>query len=83
MIAGIRSERFLNKEKSEKNRVAFHVDVIENLGKEQSLFVKLPSGKDLVMTMPGHYHFVQGQAEEFAFDNEAMHYFDGETKKRI
>ena len=23
------------------------------------------------------------QAEEFAFDAEAMHYFDGETKQRI
>lgn len=83
VIAGIRSERFLSKEKTEKNRFGIHVDVIENLGKEQSLFVKLPSGKDLVMTMPGHYNFTQGQAEEFAFDAEAMHYFDGETKQRI
>ena len=83
VIAGIRSERFLRKESTDKNHFISHVDVIENLGKEQSLFVKLPSGKDLVMTMPGHYRFAQGEEEEFAFDNEAMHYFDGESKERI
>ncbi|MDD7593274.1 MAG: ABC transporter ATP-binding protein [Peptoniphilaceae bacterium] len=83
LIAGIRSERFLSREDEMQNPFDATVDVVENLGKEQSLFVKLPSGKDLVLTMPGYLDFSQGQKDTFGFASNAMHYFDGETEERI
>ena len=83
VIAGIRSERFIPYDGQEKNTFSAFVDVIENLGKEQSIYVKLNNDKDFVITMPGHYNFPQGQEYKFAIDNEAMHYFDGETTLRI
>lgn len=84
VIAGIRSERFLPfDENDHENEVTAFVDVIENLGKEQSIFVKLKNGKDFVITMPGHIRYEEGEKQIFRFDKEAMHYFDFETGERI
>lgn len=83
IIAGIRSERFLPFNGQEKNIFKAYVDVIENLGKEQSIYLKLSNGKDFVITMPGHYSFPIGEEHSFVIDSEAMHYFDAETTNRI
>lgn len=78
---GIRSERFV----TGKNLEEFEciIDVIEVLGKEKNLFVKLKSGKELVITVPGHYSYEVGEKHVFGFDSEALHFFDAETKERI
>lgn len=78
---GIRSERFVSGEA--EGGFDCTIDVIEVLGKEKTLFVKLESGKDLVITVPGHYEYEVGEKHSFGFDLEALHFFDDETKERI
>lgn len=81
VFLGIRSERFL----SGKAEESFEgiIDVIEVLGKEKTLFVKLKSGKDLNITVPGHYKYEMGEAHNFGLDVDALHFFDAETQERI
>lgn len=78
---GVRSERFISGENDEQFECI--IDVIEVLGKEKTLFVKLKSGKDLVITVPGHYEYEMGEKHVFGFDSEALHFFDSETGNRI
>ena len=58
-------------------------EIIEVLGKEKTLYVKLSSGKDLVITVPGHHPYETGEKHKFGFDLEALHFFDAETELRI
>ncbi|MDB2096580.1 ABC transporter ATP-binding protein, partial [Clostridium paraputrificum] len=81
VFLGIRSERFLSGECEEQFEGI--IDVIEVLGKEKTLFVKLNSGKDLVITVPGHYKYEVGEKHVFGLDSEALHFFDAETQNRI
>ena len=78
---GIRPERLLagNKENSFKGRI----DVIEMLGKEQVLYVKLDDDKEVIISQPGHYKYEVDEIHDFEFDLDALHFFDGETTKRI
>ncbi|MGL4762286.1 MAG: ABC transporter ATP-binding protein [Sarcina sp.] len=78
---GIRSERFISGKSDESFNCI--VDVIEVLGKEKTLFVKLESGKDIVITVPGHFEYEIGEKHRFGLDTKALHFFDDETKKRI
>jgi multiple sugar transport system ATP-binding protein len=78
---GIRSERFLSGENAEQFESV--IDVIEVLGKDKTLFVKLKSGKDLLITVPGHFEYEIGESHVFGLDSEALHFFDAETQKRI
>ena len=78
---GIRSERFISG--GEKDTFECTIDVIEVLGKEKTLYVKLKSGKDLVITVPGYYSYETGEKHTFGFDLEALHFFDAETEERI
>ncbi|MCT4544930.1 MAG: ABC transporter ATP-binding protein [Vallitalea sp.] len=78
---GIRSERFISGEN--KHQFEGIVDVIELLGKEKSLYVKLDSGKEIIITVPGHYFYEVGEKHIFGFDLEALHFFDAETEQRI
>lgn len=78
---GIRSERFLSGENKEQFECV--IDVIEVLGKEKTLFTKINSGKDLLITVPGHYKYEVGETHKFGFDLEALHFFDAETEERI
>ena len=78
---GIRSERFISGLDSEQFEGI--IDVIEVLGKEKTLFVKLESGKELVITVPGHYRYECGEKHIFGLDSEALHFFDAETEERI
>lgn len=78
---GIRSERFISGENEEQFEGV--IDVIEVLGKEKTLFVKLGNGKDLVITVPGHYYYEVGEKHIFGLDSDALHFFDAETEERI
>lgn len=78
---GIRSERFVSGEN--KDQFKCIIDVIEVLGKEKTLFVKLESGKEMVITVPGHYSYDIGEKHIFGFDLKALHFFDAESEERI
>ncbi|WP_300382832.1 ABC transporter ATP-binding protein [Clostridium sp.] len=78
---GIRSERFLSEECEEQFEGV--IDVIEILGKEKTLFVKLKSGTDIHITVPGHYKYEVGETHAFGLDSEALHFFDLKTQERI
>lgn len=78
---GIRSERF-ESGKSEDSFVG-HIDVIEMLGKEKILYIKLENGFELVISVPGHYEYEEGEEHNFGFEKEALHFFDTETGMRI
>lgn len=81
VFLGIRSERFLSDDVDD----AFEgiIDVIEVLGKEKTLFVKLKSGKDIHITVPGHYKYEVGESHKFGLNINALHFFDAETQERI
>lgn len=85
VYVGIRSERFIPDTalKEGEARIDAVIDVIENLGKEQSLVVQLPDDTELVMTMPGHLQFGVDEAHTFGIDPDALHIFDGETELRL
>lgn len=61
---GIRSERFLSG-KEHENRFKAVIEVVEMLGKEKSLYVKLSDGSTLVITMPGYYNYEPGEEHSF------------------
>ena len=79
---GIRSERFETGGEGEDSFVC-HVDVIEMLGKEKLLYAKLENGFELVISVPGHYEYAEGEEHNFGFEKEALHFFDTETGMRI
>ncbi|MBR0575866.1 ABC transporter ATP-binding protein [Proteiniclasticum sp. BAD-10] len=78
---GIRSERFLTTATDEN--VEVRVDVVEMLGKEKILYANLISGDELVISVPGHLHFEEGQSYKFGLDQGALHFFSTETGERI
>ena len=79
---GIRPERFVDGDKFEDSFEAV-VDVVEMLGKEKTIFAKLDDGADLVISVPGHHEFSEGERHEFGFDKSAIHFFDADTGERI
>jgi len=76
---GIRSERFI----SGGDNFKCNVDVVEMLGKEKYLYVTLESGKDLIISVPGHYNYLMGESHNFGIEANACHFFDAETTMRI
>lgn len=78
---GIRSERFLTGDAQEKIEVT--VDVVEMLGKEKILYTKLPSGDEIVISVPGHLDFTEDEKYTFGIDHGALHFFDTTTGERI
>lgn len=81
IFLGIRSERFLTS--GANGSFDGEIDVIEVLGKEKTLFVRLKSGKDIYITVPGHYLYEIGETHKFSLDVDALHFFDAETQERI
>lgn len=79
---GIRPERF--KSGGDKDN-AFNclIDVVEMLGKEKILYVKLEDESELIVSMPGHYEYAANEEHIFGFELDALHFFDSETGKRI
>jgi multiple sugar transport system ATP-binding protein len=82
VAVGIRPERF---ESGGKFGDTFEctIDVVEMLGKEKILYATLKSGKELVISTPGHYEYQGGEEHNFGFDIGAIHFFDKETENRI
>ncbi len=78
---GIRSERFLT-EASDEN-VEVDIDVIEMLGKEKILYTQLSSGKEVIISVPGHLSFKENTRQKFGLDQGSLHFFDTETGMRI
>lgn len=78
---GIRAERFLAKDSD--NALKGRIDVVENLGKEKILYVKLNDGTEVVISQPGHFKYEVDEIHNFTFDLDALHFFDGETTNRI
>lgn len=79
---GIRPERF---ESGGKFGDTFEctIDVVEMLGKEKILYGRLDSGRELIISTPGHYEYIGGDKHAFGFDIGAIHFFDTETTERI
>ncbi|WP_198006414.1 sn-glycerol-3-phosphate ABC transporter ATP-binding protein UgpC [Candidatus Epulopiscium viviparus] len=82
VFVGIRSERFLTDNLSE-NAFECTLDVVELLGKEKTIHAKFENGQNFVITTPGHLHYKSGEMHRFAFDKDALHFFDGQTQERI
>lgn len=78
---GIRAERFIAKES--ENSVNTRIDVIEMLGKEKIIYAKLEDDSEIIVSQPGHYEYAVDEKHHFTFDEEALHFFDGQTEKRI
>lgn len=85
VTVGIRSERFETDEDEIEKEDSFqaHIDVIEMLGKEKILYAKLENGLELVISVPGHYEYEEGEKHTFGFEKQALHFFDTQTGQRI
>lgn len=79
---GIRSERIMSGGEIGDNFTA-KVDVIETLGKEKLLYTELSDGKEVIVSVPGHYNYQIDEHHKFGFDIGALHFFDFETGNRI
>ncbi len=77
---GLRSERFIPGQGEDDIEV--EIEVAEMLGKEKLLYAKL-ADKNLVISVPGHQDYRENQKYKFIPDKDALHFFDGESKKRI
>jgi multiple sugar transport system ATP-binding protein len=82
VTVGIRSERFIS-DGQDGDNFECTIEVVELLGKEKILYVKLANGKDLIISTPGHYEYQEDEVHRFGFDQEALHFFDAETGNRI
>lgn len=76
---GIRSERFLP---DKEGSLEVLVEVVEMLGKEKLLYTKLGE-HSFIISVPGHSQYEEGKKYKFSPDQEALHFFDGESKERI
>lgn len=79
---GIRSERFIL-EGEIREEFKCKLEVVEMLGKEKILYTRLENGQQIVISVPGHYDYEEGQDYRFGFELEALHYFDKEDGQRI
>lgn len=79
---GIRPERFESGDTYD-DVFSAKIDVVEMLGKEKILYVRLKNNSELVISTPGHYKYAEGEEHFFGFDTESIHFFDTETGNRI
>lgn len=79
---GIRPERFESGGEFGDTFTA-KIDVIEMLGKEKILHVRLKNDSELIISTPGHYIYDENEEHSFGFDVESIHFFDTETGLRI
>ena len=59
------------------------IDVVEMLGKEKTLYARLENGYELIISVPGHYEYNEGEKHSFGYDISALHFFDSQTGNRI
>ncbi len=79
---GIRPERFESGGKLGDTFDAV-IEVVEMLGKEKILYVRLEDQSELVISTPGHYEYEENEPHAFGFDIGALHFFDTESGLRI
>lgn len=79
---GIRPERFESGGEF-GDTITARVDVVEMLGKEKILHVRLENNRELVISTPGHYEYNEEEVHSFGFDIESIHFFDTESGDRI
>ncbi len=79
---GIRPERFESGGHLGDN-FKCTVDVVEMLGKEKILYTRLENNHELIISVPGHYEYHEGEVHSFGYDIDALHFFDGKTNTRI
>lgn len=79
---GIRPERFESGGEF-GDTISAKIDVVEMLGKEKILHVKLDNGRELTISTPGHYMYNENEVHSFGFDIESIHFFDTESGNRI
>jgi len=53
------------------------------LGKEKILYTQLENGHELLISVPGHYEYNEGEKHSFGYDISALHFFDSQTGERI
>lgn len=82
VTVGLRPERFISGE-GVTDTFECIVDVIEMLGKEKILYTKTKADKDIIISVPGHYEYNEGETYNFGFDLSAMHFFDSKSQIRI
>mgnify|MGYP005788366193 CR=1 FL=1 len=68
---------------NDKDSFDCELDVVELLGKEKIMYAKLPKGREIIISVPGHINYIPGNTYKFLFDREVLHFFDSETEKRI
>lgn len=83
VFLGIRSERFFDDQDSNPNKVDVNVEVIEMLGKEQTIYSRMEDGTEIVVTQPGYKNYKIDSKASFTFDDGALHFFNGEDGMRI
>lgn len=82
-VLGIRPEDVALSPTCDEGMVPASVDVIETLGSEQYVFLKLEDGTQLVSRVPGDGDFRSGQRVGATFVPERAHLFDCETGKSL
>lgn len=82
ICVGIRPERFESGGKLGDTFKA-KIDVVEMLGKEKILYVRLKDDSELVISTPGHYEYNESEEHTFGFDIGSIHFFDMESTERI
>ena len=80
---GFRSETLTVVPATTKNATKVKVTFIENLGKEQQIFVSIPNGKEIVASVNQFDQFKVGQTIHLSINEKGIHYFDSKTTKRI
>ena len=79
---GIRPERFESGGQF-GDTFSARIDVVEMLGKEKILYVRLENDSELVISTPGHFAYAIDEVHSFGFDVNAIHFFCTETGNRI
>ncbi len=79
---GIRPERF-ESGTDQEDSFQCTIDVVEMLGKEKILYVRLDNDSEMVISTPGHYKYASGERHSFGFDVNAIHFFQTATGIRI
>jgi multiple sugar transport system ATP-binding protein len=79
---GIRPERFESGGEF-GDTITARIDVVEMLGKEKILHVRLENDRELIISTPGHYEYNEDEVHSFGFDIDSIHFFDTETGERI
>ncbi len=82
-MLGIRPEDVFLSSRGAAHAIPVVVDVIETLGAEQYVFLKLQDGAQLVARVAADFHVRAGQTLSASFAPERIHLFERESGKRL